>query len=59
MTTMTAPRSKSHETKAIVDRGFTEFWGTSWNPSVVDELCAPQMLLRYLLQAPHREVAQF
>jgi predicted ester cyclase len=53
MTTMTAPRS-SQETKAIVDRWFTEFWGKSWNPSVVDELCAPHMLLQYLLQAPHR-----
>jgi predicted ester cyclase len=54
MTTITAPRSENQETKAIVDRWFTEFWGKSWNPSVVDELCAPHMLLQYLLQAPHR-----
>jgi predicted ester cyclase len=54
MTIMMPPRSKSQETKAIVDRWFTEFWGRSWNPRVVDELCAPDMLLQYLLQAPHR-----
>jgi len=54
MTTITPQRAKRQETKAIVDRWFTEFWGKSWNPSVVDELCAPNVLLQYLLQAPHR-----
>jgi predicted ester cyclase len=46
--------SKEQDNKAIVGRWFTEFWGKSWNPSVVDELCAPDMLLQYLLQAPYR-----
>jgi predicted ester cyclase len=46
-------RSTSRDNKAIVDRWFTEFWGTSWNPMIVDELCAPDILLQYLLQAPH------
>ena len=45
---------RSSNAKAIVDRWFTEFWGHSWNPGIVDELCAPDMLLQYLLQAPLR-----
>jgi len=47
-------RSRSSNNKAIVDRWFTEFWGQSWNPSIVDELCAADILLQYLLQAPLR-----
>ena len=47
-------RSRSWNNKAIVDRWFTEFWGHSWNPGIVDELCAPDILLQYLLQAPLR-----
>ena len=46
-------RSSSQDNKAIVDRWFTEFWGKSWNPAVVDELATPDILLQYLLQAPH------
>jgi predicted ester cyclase len=44
---------ENRTTKAIVARWFTEFWGQSWNPRVVDELCAPDVLLQYLLQTPH------
>jgi predicted ester cyclase len=40
--------------KAIVSRWFTEFWGQSWNPKVIDELAAPEMLLQYSLHAPRR-----
>ena len=29
-----------------------EFWGKSWNPMIVEELGAPDILLQYLLQAP-------
>ena len=47
-------RSRSWNNKAIVDRWFKTFWGQSWNPGIVDELCAPDMLLQYLLQAPLR-----
>jgi predicted ester cyclase len=50
----TTPRSKSQDNKAIVDRWFTEFWGKSWNPRIVDGLGAPDILLQYLLQKPHR-----
>ena len=45
---------REQDNKALLDRWFTEFWGKCWNPGVVDELCAPDMLLQYLLQAPHR-----
>lgn len=45
---------KSQENKAIVGRWFTEFWGNPWNPKVVDELAAPDMLLQYSLHAPRR-----
>jgi len=46
--------TKSQNNLAIVDRWFTEFWGKSWNPRVVEELGAPDILLQYLLQAPRR-----
>jgi len=45
---------KSQDNKAIVDRWFTEFWGESWNPNIVEELGAPDILLQHLLQAPRR-----
>jgi predicted ester cyclase len=40
--------------KAIVGRWFKEFWGIPWNPAVIDELAAPDMLLQYSLHAPRR-----
>jgi hypothetical protein len=46
--------TKSQDNKAIVDRWFTEFWGKSWNPAIVGEVGAPDILLHYLLQAPRR-----
>lgn len=38
----------------IVGRWFTGFWGNPWNPNIVDELAAPDMLLQYSLHAPRR-----
>ena len=38
--------SKEQENKEIVGRWFTEFWGNPWNPRVIDELAAPDMLLQ-------------
>lgn len=38
--------------KAIVGRWFTEFWGKTYNPAIVDELAAPDMLLKYSLHLP-------
>jgi predicted ester cyclase len=46
--------SRLEENKAIVGRWFTEFWGKPWNPKVIDELAAPNMLLQYSLHAPRR-----
>ena len=46
--------SKEQENKAIVVRWFKEFWGNPWNPKVVDNLAAPDMLLQYSLHAPRR-----
>ena len=46
--------SKLDKNKAIVGRWFTEFWGNPWNPKVIDELAAPDMLLQYSLHEPRR-----
>jgi predicted ester cyclase len=50
----TAGPSTLKSNKAIVGRWFTEFWGNPWNPRVIDELAAPDMLLQYSLHAPRR-----
>ncbi len=42
------------DNKAIVGRWFTDFWGKTCNLDVVDELAAPDMLLKYSLHAPRR-----
>ena len=46
--------SKEQENKAIVGRWFKEFWGNPWNPEVLEELGAPNILLQYSLHAPRR-----
>ena len=46
--------SKEQDNKAVVGRWFTEFWGNPWNPKIVDELAAPDILLQYSLHAPRR-----
>jgi predicted ester cyclase len=46
--------SKEAANKALVGKWFTEFWGPTWNPAIVDELAAPDMLLQYSLHAPRR-----
>ena len=40
--------------QAIVGRWFTEFWGNPWNPKVIDDLAAPDMLLQYSLHASRK-----
>lgn len=40
--------------KVVVGRWFTEFWGKPYNPAIVDELAAPEMILRYSLHSPRR-----
>ena len=44
--------SKEEDNKAIVARWFKEFWGETLNLAVVDEIAAPDMLLKYSLHEP-------
>jgi predicted ester cyclase len=46
--------SKEQDNKATVGRWFSGFWGNPWNPGIVDELGAPDLLLQYSLHAPRR-----
>jgi predicted ester cyclase len=46
--------SKADDNKAIVGRWFDGFWGKTFNPDIVDELAAPNMLLQYSLHEPRR-----
>jgi predicted ester cyclase len=40
--------------KVVVGRWFTEFWGKDVNLAVIDEIAAPDMLLKYSLHEPRR-----
>jgi hypothetical protein len=44
--------SKEQDNKAAVGRWFTDFWGKTCNLGVVDEIAAPDMLLKYSLLEP-------
>jgi predicted ester cyclase len=46
--------AKEQENKAVVGRWFEGFWGNPWNPKIIDELAASDMLLQYSLHAPRR-----
>jgi predicted ester cyclase len=46
--------SREEDNKAIIGRWFTQFWGKTYDPAIVDELAAPDMLLQYSLHAPRR-----
>jgi predicted ester cyclase len=46
--------SKEEENKAVVARWFTEFWGKNVNLKVIDEIAAPDMLLKYSLHEARR-----
>ena len=46
--------AKEQENKAIVGRWFEGFWGNPWNPKIIDELAASDMLLQYSLHEPRR-----
>jgi hypothetical protein len=46
--------SKQNDNKAIVGRWFTEFWGKDVNLKIVDELAAPDMLMKYSLHDARR-----
>ena len=46
--------SREQQNKAIVGRWFEGFWGSPWNPKIIDELATPDILLQYSLHAPRR-----
>ena len=46
--------SKEDDNKAIVGRWFGGFWGETYNPAIVEEIAAPEMLLHYSLHEPRR-----
>src|SRR6201981_3549996 len=48
------PMSKEEDNKAVVGRWFTEFWGKAVNLGAIDEIAAPDMLLKYSLHEPRR-----
>ena len=54
--------SLQDDNKAIVGQWFTHFWGKSYNPGVVEEIAAPDMLLKYSLHEPkkgHEDIKAF
>ena len=40
--------------KTVVGRWFTEFWGSDFNPDVIDELAHPDIRFEYSLHKPLR-----
>src|ERR1700755_624250 len=46
--------SKQDDNKVVVGRWFTDFWGKTVNLAVIDEIAAPDMLLKYSLHAPRK-----
>ena len=46
--------SLQDDNKAIVGRWFTDFWGKTCDLRVIDEIAAPDMLLKYSLHEPRR-----
>ena len=54
--------SLQDDNKAVVGRWFTDFWGKTYDLSVVDEIAAPDMLLKYSLHEPrkgHEDIKAF
>jgi predicted ester cyclase len=47
-------RNKQEDNKDVVGTWFTHFWGKSCNLQIVDEIAAPDMLLKYSLHEPRR-----
>ena len=47
-------RNKQDDNKDVVGAWFTHFWGKTCNLQIVDEIAAPDMLLKYSLHEPRR-----
>jgi predicted ester cyclase len=48
------PMNKQQENKDVVGAWFTHFWGKTCNLQIIDEIAAPDMLLKYSLHEPRR-----
>lgn len=46
--------TRQEDNKAVVVRWFSDFWGETCDLSVVDDIAAPDMLLKYSLHEPRR-----
>jgi hypothetical protein len=46
--------SNENANKTVVGRWFDKFWGKTCDLSIVDEIAAPDMLLKYSLHEPRR-----
>ncbi|MDB5577918.1 MAG: ester cyclase [Bradyrhizobium sp.] len=46
--------NKQQDNKDVVGAWFTHFWGKTCNLQIVDEIAAPDMLLKYSLHEPRR-----
>jgi predicted ester cyclase len=44
----------TEDNKAVVGKWFTEFWGSDFNPAVIDELAHPDIRFEYSLHSPLR-----
>ena len=43
-----------NDNKTIVARWFKEFWGNPWNPDIIQELAAPDILVHYPMHEPKK-----
>jgi hypothetical protein len=46
--------SEENNNKAVVGRWFDKFWGKTCDLTIVDEIAAPEMRLKYSLHEPRR-----
>ena len=46
--------SEENGRKAVFGRSLEEFWGKTYDLTIVDEIAAPDMLLKYSLHEPRR-----
>jgi predicted ester cyclase len=51
---MEIQKSKEEINKEIVGRWFTSFWGDAFDLAIIDEIAAPNMLLKYSLHEPRK-----
>ncbi len=49
-----ATQSIEDKNKAIIGRWFTNFWGETFDPNIIDELASPDMYLQYSLHEPRK-----